>query len=514
MAVLGACCFRYTDKRRTNNQRSTVLVYKGTASAMIQFFVVRTGRPEYKGDNSRLVNKVRDAFYLAVGPLLRVGQAVHPKNRELRVRGRWLWVLALVWCVARFAIAHGATAVIAEVDARAEIAAALFAASATQAAAERVADGRIRSQRKEIEELRVKVRGGDAQRKADLTAAEEKYVAALAERDRAYAQEIAVFRKAVENIAATPEGATALARFNAGDEIGALMVLDTLRAARDAARKKRADIESAAEGRRIATLALEARNKGKLATAQIIARYEQVTRLDPAVHSDWVELGRLYRDAGNLPGALCAARSAAETAEDGRERSVALNAIGDVQVDQGDLTAALTSYRASLAIRERLAKIDPGNAEWQRDLSISHDRVGNVQRAQGDLPAALTSYRASLAIRERLAKVDPGNAGWQRDLSLSHEKLGDVQVDQGDLTAALTSYRASLAIRERLAKTDPGNAQWQRDLIVSYVKLSDVTGDKTYDVQALKIVLAMQKRGILAPRDGWMIEELRRRAGQ
>jgi hypothetical protein len=117
------------------------------------------------------------------------------------VRGRWPWIFAVVWCVAGSAIAHGAAAAVTEVDVRAEIAAALFAASATQAAAERVADAKIRSQRKEIEELRGKVRSGDAQRKAELTAAEEKYVAALAERDRAYAQEIAVFRKAVEDIA-------------------------------------------------------------------------------------------------------------------------------------------------------------------------------------------------------------------------------------------------------------------------------------------------------------------------
>jgi hypothetical protein len=324
----------------------------------------------------------------------------------------------VIWCVAGSAIAHGATAAVAEVDARAEIAAALFAASATQAAAERVADAKMRSQRKEIEELRGKVRAGDTQRKADLTAAEEKYVAGLAERDRAYAQEIAVFRKAVEDIAATPEGVAALARFNAGDEIGALTVLDNLRSARNAARQKRADIESAAEGRRIARLALETRNRGKLTTAQVIARYEEVTRLDPAVHWDWVELGRLYTDAGNLPAALRAARSAADTAENDRARSVALDAIGNVQVAQGDLPAALTSYRASHAIAERLAKADPGNAEWQRNL------------------------------------------------------------------------------------------------IVSYTKLSDLTGDKMYDVRALDIALAMQKRGVLAPRDHWMIEELRRRAGQ
>ena len=164
----------------------------------------------------------------------------------------------------------------------------------------------------------------------------------------------------------------------------------------------------------------------------------------------------------------------------------------------------------SLAIAERLAKADPGNAGWQRDLSVSHDKIGDVLRAQGNLPGALESYRASLAISERLAKADPGNAGWQRDLSVSHEQdrrraagpgqpaggagelprrarhrraagqgrprqcrlaarpLGVAQQDrrrardQGNLPAALESYRAALAISERLAKADPGNAGWQQ----------------------------------------------------
>ena len=38
---------------------------------------------------------------------------------------------------------------------------------------------------------------------------------------------------------------------------------------------------------------------------------------------------------------------------------------------------------------------------------------------QGNLPEALKAYRDSLAIAERLAQADPGNAGWQRDLSVS-----------------------------------------------------------------------------------------------
>ena len=140
------------------------------------------------------------------------------------------------------------------------------------------------------------------------------------------------------------------------------------------------------------------------------------------------------------------------------------NKIGDVQVAQGNLPAALTSYQAGLAIRDRLAKSDPGNADWQRDLSLSYEKVGDVQVAQGNLPAALASYQASLAIFDRLAKSDPGNGGWQRDLSVSYGKIGNVQVAQGNLPAALTSFQAGLAIADRLAKSDPGNAGWQRDL--------------------------------------------------
>ncbi len=132
-----------------------------------------------------------------------------------------------------------------------------------------------------------------------------------------------------------------------------------------------------------------------------------------------------------------------------RDLSVLQERIGHVESVQGDLGAALASYRASLAIRERLAASDPGNADWQRDLSVSYNKIGDVQSAQGDLGAALASYRASWAIAERLAGADPGNAGWQRDLSVSHNNIGDVQSAQDDLGAALASYRTSFAIRER-----------------------------------------------------------------
>lgn len=249
-------------------------------------------------------------------------------------------------------------------------------------------------------------------------------VVELAARDRAYAHEIAVFRKAVEDIVATPEGVAALARFNAGDEPGALTVLDQLRAAHNAARTKRADLESAEEGRRIATLALEVRTKGKLTTAHVIARYEEVTRLDPGVHWDWVELGRLYEDSGNLPAALRAGQAAARTAEDERDKSVANDAIGDVLVAQGDLLGALKAFRASLAIREALAARDGGNTQWQRDLYVSYWRLADLaeQRKAPKEAGAYWSqaYEVLSSIEKRGLHVSPED---KKFLAILSEKV-------------------------------------------------------------------------------------------
>lgn len=97
---------------------------------------------------------------------------------------------------------------------------ALYAFSATKAAADRIVDARLLEQHRLIEKLQ---RQG-AQATGRLAEAQQQYVAELERRDRAYAQAVAIFRKAVQDIVATPEGEAALRRFNAGDESGALAV--------------------------------------------------------------------------------------------------------------------------------------------------------------------------------------------------------------------------------------------------------------------------------------------------
>jgi tetratricopeptide (TPR) repeat protein len=133
--------------------------------------------------------------------------------------------------------------------------------------------------------------------------------------------------------------------------------------------------------------------------------FEEVTRLDPGVHWDWVELGRLYQSAGRLSDALAATKHAADNAKTERDQAVALGELGDVQVKRGDLAGALVSFRKALAITETLAVLDPNNTDWQSDLSVSYFKVGGVQMKQGDLAGALASFRKYLGIMETLAAV-------------------------------------------------------------------------------------------------------------
>jgi hypothetical protein len=96
----------------------------------------------------------------------------------------------------------------------------------------------------------------------------------------------------------------------------------------------------------------------------------------------------------------------------------------------GDTKGALAAAAGAQKIFKELLLLQPDSTDFQRELSVSYDKVFDVQVAQGNLPAALKSYQDGLAIADRLAKSDPGNAGWQRDLSVSYANLAKRNTQQ------------------------------------------------------------------------------------
>ena len=241
---------------------------------------------------------------------------------------------------------------------------------------------------------------------------------------------------------------------------------------------------------------------------------------DLAVSHD--KIGDILRAQGKLAEALAAyqrgmdiaARLAASDATNTgwqRDLSVSHNKIGDILQAQGNLAEALAAYQCGMDIAARLAASDPTNTEWQRDHYVSHVKIGDILQAQGNLAEALAAYQRGMDIAARLAASDPTNPEWQRDHYVSHVNIGDILRAQGNLAEALAAYQRSMDIAARLAASDPTNAQLQRDLVVSLVRLAEAAPAlaKEHLTRALAIVTSLAETGRLAPRDAWMIEDLK-----
>jgi hypothetical protein len=159
------------------------------------------------------------------------------------------------------------------------------------------------------------------------------------------------------------------------------------------------------------------------------ATWAEITSLAPDDVWAWIELGDLWMTTGPSSHAADAyrkAEAAARRSGDERDLSVSFEKVGNVQVAQGDLAGALKSYRDGLAIIDRLATSDSGNAGWQRDLSVSHAKLAGVFRKEGQLPEALQSLQQGRHIMAYLTELSPDNAVWKSDLAWFDAQMADL----------------------------------------------------------------------------------------
>ena len=135
------------------------------------------------------------------------------------------------------------------------------------------------------------------------------------------------------------------------------------------------------------------------------------------IGKDRKEAAIAYRNLGAIAG-LADPKRALEA----YEKAVALDPddvaslfwSGSIQIDHGDLNKAQTRLERVLT----LAKTnDQAFYKYWALLGL-----GDIKQRRGDLAGARQSYNDGLAIADRLATSDPGNAGWQHDLSVSYDK--------------------------------------------------------------------------------------------
>jgi DNA-binding transcriptional regulator GbsR (MarR family) len=101
---------------------------------------------------------------------------------------------------------------------------------------------------------------------------------------------------------------------------------------------------------------------------------------------------------------------------------------------QNDLAAALMSYRDCLAIRERLAQSDAGNADWQRDLAWGYAKLAKVQRQSNDPASASDALRRAQVIMEGLTKLSPDNADYRNLLAQLRDQTAGSTISKRSTT--------------------------------------------------------------------------------
>jgi len=146
------------------------------------------------------------------------------------------------------------------------------------------------------------------------------------------------------------------------------------------------------------------------------------------------------------------------------QRAEVLTNIGNVRLDQGELAAALDSFREARGISVRLAESDPSNAERQIALANSLFWIGLVYWQRGELQAAGDEFQQVIPIVDRVVKQDPDNPEWLAEQGYAYTNLARVLELQGQLERSLDLYLEIASIDDRLLKMEPGNVDYRLEV--------------------------------------------------
>jgi len=108
------------------------------------------------------------------------------------------------------------------------------------------------------------------------------------------------------------------------------------------------------------------------------------------------------------------------------ERASELSKVGDAQLEQGNYSNALTAYRNSLAIMERLAKSDRGNRQRQFNVFLSYFRLALAHQEASQLSNALAAAWAAADIILRLHTEY--SSLYKEDINKNEELIALLQV--------------------------------------------------------------------------------------
>jgi serine/threonine protein kinase len=138
----------------------------------------------------------------------------------------------------------------------------------------------------------------------------------------------------------------------------------------------------------------------------------------------------------------------------------------------GDLLHAGELFREHLAMCQ-IALQRADSVDERYHLGTAFTSNGFLERELGDYDLALDYQKRGLAVREGLLETDPASARAKRAVGLSHAFIGYTLASQHKYAAAAEKQRRALAMFEPLARADRHNRDLQRNIAIAQENLCE-----------------------------------------
>lgn len=163
------------------------------------------------------------------------------------------------------------------------------------------------------------------------------------------------------------------------------------------------------------------------------------------------------------------------------QKSKAINNIGFVYHNQGEITKALNYYNQSLKTQKEILPNVVSKNEMigiKKGIASSFNNIGSIYRNQGDIQTALNYYNQAFKIQQEIDDKE--------GMAYSFINIGTIYNNQGDIPKALEFYDKSLKLREEIGDKQ-GVATSLNNIGLIYSGQGDIKNALKYHNQSLKL---------------------------
>jgi tetratricopeptide (TPR) repeat protein len=155
------------------------------------------------------------------------------------------------------------------------------------------------------------------------------------------------------------------------------------------------------------------------------------------------------------------------------QRSRALNLMGQVSFQRGNLADAARLYQEALAGTSVAIRRNPSDPKRLFDHAQNHFALGEIARQRSDLAAAETAFREYKRVALQMIALEPDSIRWRMENQYADANLGIVLMGQRRFREASAQFEQALRTIDALATAEPANREYQESVAETLAWLAD-----------------------------------------